>query len=718
MNKYLVIIAALLCGCPHQTPTNSPLGGRGALPSLPEIRSYSETRPITSVAVLSGHFYGGTPWGLLRFDRKTGSHTRLTTKDGLPGNRIYGVSGDSATGLWITTNGGLAQLQGSTWKTHKVSPRIGQPTAALLVSGKNVWVGGSRGLGLYDGSSWKVYLPGARVTYMLEDLVAGGVWVGTASEGVYHFEKKKFVSHSVAHGQDIRAVRSMTYTPDGGLLVAGQTKKGAQRLTFYDGRYWTSYELAPGGQINWVQQVDSDILLSYDRYLLKLKRMKLTVRRPGMKEELQPEGPVALKGTICSDAPSGYPSPRFYTEPSGTWLPPDATAVVGYSRQIVIGTRTTGLVVYDGRVAMWYRTNDLFGSNGRLKMACSADGVCYLPGAEGRAFRHSDKGFEAITVGNDAGSTIHGFASDSSGAVISLHSPTGGKNIVVSRLVGGKFVRLYEVKGSIPSGEVEVRFVRVDPAGRLWVGVWYQDKDGDRTPWGVAVLRKPPPTPAQPKQPASQPASQPVNPPPPAKAPPAKPGKEADPSKALAAAGGKLVEVDVERPLMYHRSTLLPDEDRVKGSLALPDDIRDVFFDNTTIWLATGLGACRVVGTEVKIFDENDGLASELIYGVIRSPDDNNIMVATYSGVGRFKNKKWYFNMEEPLDSGARAFIRQSKTLWIGTFRGVVQLKQGKVRVFNDTIGLVSNNVMDLHLAGDQMWVLTDKGVSMVKVPK
>lgn len=713
MNKLLLMAAVLLCGCPHQSTTNSALGGRGALPPLPEIRSYSETRPITSVAVLSGHFYGGTPWGLLRFDRKSGAHTRLTTKDGLPGNRIYGVSGDSSTGLWVTTNAGLAQLKGGVWKKFKVSSRIGQPTAALVVSGKMVWVGGSRGLGLFDGSSWKVYLPGAQVTYMLEDLVSGGVWVGTASEGVYHFEKKKFVSHSVARGQDIRSVRSMTYTPDGGLLVAGKTKEGAQRLTFYDGRYWTSYELAPGSQINWVQQVDADVLLSYGRYLLKLKRMKLTIRRPGMKKEVQPEGPVALKGTICSDAPSGYPSPRFYTEPSGTWLPPDATAVVGYSRQIIIGTRHTGLVVHDGRISMWYRTNDLFGSNGRLKMACTPDGVCYLPGTEGRAYRHGKKGFEAVTIGNDAGATIHGFANDAAGGVISLHSPAGGKNIVISRLSGGTFVRLYEVKGSIPSGEVEVRFVRVDPSGRLWVGVWYQDANGDRTPWGVAVLRKPPPAPVKPAPPASQPASQ------PAKTPaPAATAKEPDPSKAMAASDGKLVEVDVDRPLMYHRSTLLPDEDRVKGSLALPDDIRDVFFDGTTIWLATGLGACRVVGTEVKIFDENDGLASELIYGVTRSPDDNNIMVATYSGVGRFINKKWYFNMEEPLDSGARAFVRQGKTLWIGTFRGVVQLKGGKLRVLNDTVGLVSNNVMDLHRAGDQMWVLTEKGVSMVKTPK
>ena len=716
MKRTLVAVtaAALLCGCPHQTPTNSALGGRGALPPLPLINSFSEIRPITSVTALSGYVYGGTPWGLLRFNRKSGAHTRLTTKDGLPGNRIYGVTGDSTTGLWVTTNGGLAQLKGGTWKVHKVSSRIGQPTAAMVVSGQHVWVGGSRGLGLFDGKSWKAYLPGAHVSYILKDLVAGGVWVGTSGEGVYHFEKKKFVSHSMSQGQDISMVRSMSYTPDGGLLVVGQTKGGKERLTFFDGRYWTSYELLPGGKINWVQQVDSDVLLSYDRYLLALKRMKQTVKRPGMQDEAQPQGPVALKGTISSDAPSGYPSPRFYTEPSGRWLPPDPTAVVGYSRQILMGTRNTGMVVFDGREATWYRTNDLLGSNGRLKMACSRGGPCYLPGAEGRAYRYGDKGFEAINVGQDAGATIHGFVNDGAGGVISLHSPAGGKNIVVSRLSGGKFVRLYEVKGSIPAGEVEIRFIRVDRSGRLWVGVWYQEPNGDRTPWGVAVLRRPPAAPAVKAPPASQPASQPAKAPP---APVTKPGT--DPSSAVAAAQGRLKEVDVERPLMYHRSTLLPDEDRAKGSLALPDDIRDVFFDGDTIWLATGLGACRVKGTEVKVFTENDGLASELIYGVTRSVEENAILVATYSGVGRFTNGKWYFNMEEPLDSGARAFIRQGKTLWIGTFRGVVQRKQRKVRVFNDTVGLVSNNVMDLYMqGGERLWVLTDKGVSVVTTSK
>lgn len=698
-------LVASLLGCPHNNNPSSARGG-SPLPPLPKLHSFSEIRPLTSVAAHSGYVWAGTPWGLLRFDRKTGNHTRLTKKDGLPGNRVYGVTGDTTSGLWVSTNAGLAQLRGGQWTVHKLSPRIGQPTSALAVTGNHVWVGGIRGLGRFTGGAWKIFLPGARVSYMLEDLVTGGVWVGTAGEGVYHFKNDKFVSHSSSRGQDIRNVRAMTYTPDGGLVVVGQAKDRRERLTFYDGRFWASFAVAPQARLNWVQQVDRDVLLSYGNYLLALRRMKIQVKRPGIKLEAQPEGPVVLTGTLSSEAPSGYPVPRFYTEPTGRWLPPNPTAVVGYSSRLLIATRNIGAVEYNGRRFTWYRTNDLLGSAGRLKMACSG-GTCYLPG-NGRAFRYSSNGFETISVGPDSGSTIHGFVNDLTGGVVALHSPAGGKTIVVSRLVGKRFMRLYEVKGSIPAGEVEVRFIRMDPQGQIWVGIWYQEPNGDRSPWGVAVMRPPPF-----KAPAA-PGSQPVVDAPLVSKSPA----GADPAGKVARKQplAKLREVDVEPPRMYHRSTLLPDEQRAKGSLALPDDIRDVYFDGPTTWLATGLGVCRVRGNEVTLYTENDGLASELVYGLVRAPD-NSIMVATYSGVGRYTNKKWYFNMDEPLDSAAFCFIKKGHTLWIGTTRGMVRIKEGKIRIYNETVGLVSNRVVDMFLEdGKRLWVLTDKGVSVMSL--
>ena len=45
--------------------------------------------------------------GLNRFDKRTQSFTRYTTKDGLPNNVVYGILSDEEGDLWLSTNNGL-----------------------------------------------------------------------------------------------------------------------------------------------------------------------------------------------------------------------------------------------------------------------------------------------------------------------------------------------------------------------------------------------------------------------------------------------------------------------------------------------------------------------------------------------------------------------------------------------------------------------------------
>ncbi len=48
--------------------------------------------------------------GLDRFDNRTGEFTHFTEKDGLPNGMIYGILGDEAGNLWLSTNSGLSRL--------------------------------------------------------------------------------------------------------------------------------------------------------------------------------------------------------------------------------------------------------------------------------------------------------------------------------------------------------------------------------------------------------------------------------------------------------------------------------------------------------------------------------------------------------------------------------------------------------------------------------
>ncbi|HMW36921.1 MAG TPA: two-component regulator propeller domain-containing protein, partial [bacterium] len=59
----------------------------------------------------SGYLWIGTANGLNRFDPLTQKFQRITRKDGLPNNVIYGIIGDEHDNLWLSSNRGIIRMQ-------------------------------------------------------------------------------------------------------------------------------------------------------------------------------------------------------------------------------------------------------------------------------------------------------------------------------------------------------------------------------------------------------------------------------------------------------------------------------------------------------------------------------------------------------------------------------------------------------------------------------
>jgi ligand-binding sensor domain-containing protein len=323
-----------------------------------------------------------------------------------------------------------------------------------------------------------------------------------------------------------------------------------------------------------------------------------------------------------------------------------------------------GLLLYDGTQVSWYRTNDLVGDLEKLHVACNPK-ACYMASGTGQAYRFDGKTFEPADVDPDPAVKILTFVNDRSGEVISIHSSGDGRSLVASKLSGDSFSRIFSAKIAFPKGSIGVRFSRFDPEGKLWLGLSYLEEDGTQRPWGVVVV-------------------------------------------GMSGAD-----------IMYHRSTLMPGEKRLKGSLALPDDIRDIQFFGGYAWLSTGAGACRVKGNQVLLYTENEGLESEIIHRFAVRPN-GVILAATHGGVGRFDGKVWRFDFDEPLRQATRALLLESGVLWAGTSRGLVRRNdRNETRLIDMTEGLVGTVIKDLKKDPfGRLWVLTDQGLSIVdRVP-
>ncbi len=68
------------------------------------VRVFTDSDFINDVASAEGFVYVATERGLLKYPATGGTPTRLTTRDGLPGNRLIAVSAsDDGSAIWVAT---------------------------------------------------------------------------------------------------------------------------------------------------------------------------------------------------------------------------------------------------------------------------------------------------------------------------------------------------------------------------------------------------------------------------------------------------------------------------------------------------------------------------------------------------------------------------------------------------------------------------------------
>lgn len=199
----------------------------------PDVLGADRIREMHETA--GGLFVATAGGGVLRIDGN--DVTRVTTRDGLPADRIWAIEDDGEGGMWVATHGGgVVRLRGSRVLQH-LSTREGLPNdfarALLRDPDGTLWIGtDGGGLAMWrNGAVVRVLtardgLPSAFVRSLLRDR-DGSLWIGTDG-GLARMRGAAVESIGVPAGLPAAGVLSMIEDREGSIWVG--TTGGLVRL--------------------------------------------------------------------------------------------------------------------------------------------------------------------------------------------------------------------------------------------------------------------------------------------------------------------------------------------------------------------------------------------------------------------------------------------------------------------------------------------------------
>ena len=708
------------------------------------VRSFSDSRPVKSLAAAAGLVWVGTPRGLVRWSTTSEPPTPavLTTIDGLPADRIEGISLDMKGGVWVTTSKGVGHFASGSWTKYPKAP-VGDLVAGIVVTpdGDNVWVGGSDGLARLKDGQWERYAAGTTVTSIIHD-GGTGVWVGTSGKGIMRVVKQDMLQFGMAEGNDIDNVRAMVADANGSLLAVGEGP-GGQRIAFFDGHRFWSYRVDNSNVIEWVQRVGADLFLGAGQSVWTMKRVATPAEIRGPIKfafsgspslgapKAQPLAELLVKEAAPPPPPvAAPPPPPPPPDPKGkgkkdkggkktsAWFAPQvdkyAAALEPSGSMETRGPRPVRpwLVAGPGGAAgsaPLFDTDlvDVRLPDGITSVSADADslyigtrflGVMRIQKGKQTPLRLFDltAGAERLSVAcvnnNDcyvATGGTQAWRFDGQTFDVTNVDPEKGSHVLsVVRDPVGAVIALHRGATS--------RVVRISRVGTK----------GDWAPVGLTPLEVPTGVPDLSFANFSPKGQLWVG------------LRYVDKEQDARAYGAAEVYVDDGR-VVYHRQRPTGSQPGVSQGVNVPSDVTAIAWKGSSeAWLASGAGAVRVVDNKtVKVFTENDGLESELVHDVIEGLN-GQIWIATSRGIGVWDGNRWAFPKEPPYNVKASALTRDPDgRIWIGTDRGVIQvLTEKRTYQIGTRSGLLDDKILNMGVdVRGRVWALTEKGISVIE---
>jgi len=208
-------------------------------------------------------WFGTLEKGVAMFD---GSNlTYLTTKDGLPSNRITNVIEDTSGNLWFGTGAGVSKYDGHAFTNYSEKNGLcSDMVSNLFIDSKGVfWIGTWGGVCKFDGDGFeKLQIPYPKVdtkinpdtkdwiTTIAEDS-QGNIWFGRDGYGASKFDGNSFEHYTTKEGLNSNNVQSIMEGKEGNIWIGTRVAEkdnadtdkriGKGGLNKYDGHQFVHF---------------------------------------------------------------------------------------------------------------------------------------------------------------------------------------------------------------------------------------------------------------------------------------------------------------------------------------------------------------------------------------------------------------------------------------------------------------------------------------------
>jgi ligand-binding sensor domain-containing protein len=157
----------------------------------------------------------------------------LTTKDGLPSNRIVNVIEDNSGDLWFGTGAGISNFDGKTFTNYSEKEGLcSNNVSYLFIDSKgNFWIGTWGGVCRFDGTGFENFpIPYPKVetkinpdtkdwiTSITEDS-KGNIWFGRDGFGASKYDWNSFVHFTTKEGLKSNNVQSIAEDNEGNIWI-------------------------------------------------------------------------------------------------------------------------------------------------------------------------------------------------------------------------------------------------------------------------------------------------------------------------------------------------------------------------------------------------------------------------------------------------------------------------------------------------------------------